>query len=247
MNFVNAVPVPKMKPEVEEIITPNKAMFDAATKTFARIEELFPLEIVKPQEKVKTRYWADSTVDELRLENYAVDEESKKKKGDGSDPMLSIDAIIAGGVSDVGSIEPVKDFKQMIARRDVDLVDKAIEQMKERIQRLLNDSVKDQLYPKALDCMKALREGCVEEEEPAAFNTFIQLLRSIHEGKRHDGFWQLLVSSSISLIHEEECQESDVTKEESRSFLDTTPATEPESTTSVSTSNDVDDLFDLIE
>ena len=241
------MPVPKMKAEVEEIITPNKAMFERAAKTLARVEELFSLEVVKPQEKVKTRYWADSTVDELRLESYAVDEESKKKKGDEGDAMLSIDAIIAGGVSDVGSIEPVKDFKQMIARRDVDLVDKAIEQMKERIQRLLNESVKDQLYPKALDCMKALREGCVQEEEPAAFNTFLQLLRSIHKGKRHDGFWQLLVSTSISLIHEEECEESDVTKEESTSFLEAEPATVSEPTTSVSSSNDVDDLFDLIE
>lgn len=29
-----------------------------------------------------------------------------------------------GGVSEVGSIKPVEDFKEMLARRDVDLVDK---------------------------------------------------------------------------------------------------------------------------
>ena len=103
----------------------------------------------------------------------------------------------------------------MIARRDVDLVDKAIEQLKDRIIQILNDSVKDQLYPKALGCIKVLRLGCVQEEEPAAFNTFLRLLRSMHEGKRHNSFWELLLSAGISLIHEEECEESDVSKEES--------------------------------
>ena len=53
----------------------------------------------------------------------------------------------------------------MLARRDVDLVDKAIDQMKERIVSLVNDSIRDQLYPKALECLVALRNGCVQEEE----------------------------------------------------------------------------------
>ena len=178
-----------------------------------RIDELFNLELVNPNEKVQTRYWADSNVDELRLESYAVDDSGKKKGGDAAN--LSIDSIIDGGTSDVGSIDPVKDFEKMISRRDVDLVDKAIEQMKERILQLLNDSVKDQLYPKAFGCVEALRVGCVQEEEPAAFNTFLRLMRSMHEGKRHNAFWMLIVDKKVSLIHEGECEESDITKEES--------------------------------
>ena len=80
---------------------------------------------------------------------------------------------------------------------------------------LLNDSVKDQLYPKALACIQSLRKGCIQEEEPAAFNTFIRLIRSMNEGKRHNAFWELVSSQKISLIHEEECEESDITKDES--------------------------------
>lgn len=38
-----------------------------------------------------------------------------------------------------------------ISRRDVDLVDKAIEQMKSRIIQLVNDSIRDQFYGKAME------------------------------------------------------------------------------------------------
>lgn len=212
-NVLLLAPIPKIPPEIEVLLNPDENLFKKASKTLDRIEELFPLEVVQTKEKVQTRYWANANVDELRLESYALDESGKKQKSD--DKNISIDSIIESGISDVGSIDPVKDFEKMISRRDVDLVDKAIEQMKERILQLLNDSVKDQLYPKAFDCVTALRSGCVKEEEPAAFNTFLRLMRSMYEGKRHNAFWELIVSKSISLIHEDECEESDITKEES--------------------------------
>lgn len=207
------MPLPTLSKDIEEYLEVDKELFKKVEPTLDKIQELFTLEIVKPEEKTQTRYWADSTVDELRLESYAVDDSSKKKSSTGTG--ISIDSIIAGGVSDISSINPVNDFEKMIARRDVDLVDKAIEQMKECIIQLLNDSVKDQLYPKALACIQSLRKGCIQEEEPAAFNTFIRLIRSMNEGKRHNAFWELVSSQKISLIHEEECEESDITKEES--------------------------------
>lgn len=79
--------------------------------------------------------------------------------------------LLTGGVSEVGSIRPVDDFKDMLTRRDVDLVDKggirilcmfmviAVEGLKRRIIQLVNDSVKDTMYKKAYDCVVALREG----------------------------------------------------------------------------------------
>jgi len=223
----------------------DKKLFEKAEKAFQQIEELFSLEVVKSTEKVQTRYWANSNVDELRLESYAVDDSAKKKSSE--DASLTIDSIIDGGTSDVGSINPVSDFEKMIARRDVDLVDKAIEQMKERILQLLNDSVKDQLYPKAFSCVEALRAGCVKEEEPAAFNTFLRLMRSMYEGKRHAAFWDLILSNKVTLIHEEECEESDILREDAEKFLETAPPPSADSSVNTSTNDDVDDLFDMIE
>jgi len=71
-------------------------------------------------------------------------------------------SILSGATNAVGSINPVKDFRDMLARRDIDLVDEAIAQMQTRITQLINDSIRDQFYPKAVDCLAALREGCIK-------------------------------------------------------------------------------------
>jgi hypothetical protein len=36
---------------------------------------------------------------------------------------MSLQSIISGGVNEVGTITPVQDFKNMLTRKDVDLVD----------------------------------------------------------------------------------------------------------------------------
>lgn len=50
----------------------------------------------------------------------------------------------------------------------------AIQQMCAVIQRLVNESLRDQLYEKALTCLRALRAGAVREDEATAFNDFLR-------------------------------------------------------------------------
>jgi ATP-dependent DNA helicase 2 subunit 2 len=88
--------------------------------------------------------------------------------------------------------------------------------MKRRIHQLVNDSVLTQLYPKALECIYALREGCIQEEESDAFNKCLTEMRSFYEGKRKDDFWKLIVQKRITLIDHTECEDSTVTPEEAR-------------------------------
>ena len=225
---------------------------------------------MKPEEKVQRRFWANSTVDELRLDSYATADHSAKKSN-AEFANLNLDSIITGGTSDVGPINPVKDFQDMLSRRDVDLVDKAIEQMKERITQLVSDSIRDSFYPKAIECIQALRVGCVQEEEPIAFNSFLRSLRTMYEDKgRHQAFWQLIKKKSISLIYDEECEDSDVTKEQAdevkSSFIffpilfthndsfthlqflqDAVEEPTPVEISEPTSVDEVDDLFDMIE
>lgn len=73
-------------------------------------------------------------------------------------------------VSEVGSLQPVKDFVAMLARRDSDeWVSKAIREMRKTITDLLDSSYKGNTYDKALDCLDALRKGCVEHEVLSSF------------------------------------------------------------------------------
>ncbi len=127
--------------------------------------------------------------------------------------------MLSGGVSEVGSVKPVEDFKEMISRRDVDLVDKAIEGLRKRTIDMVSDSYLDQLYPKAIECVKVLREGCIKEEESEQFNRFLREARALFEGKRRDDFWKLIVNRKISLIHYDESEESSVSPAEAEQFL----------------------------
>lgn len=87
--------------------------------------------------------------------------------------------------------------------------------MEKRILQLVNDSIRDQFYSKALECLVALRQGCVQEEEPDSFNKFLRSLRNLFEGKRRNDFWELVASSNITLVHEGECDASSVSQQES--------------------------------
>lgn len=184
----------------------------------------------------------------MNLESYGAD--AKKAKRDG-EPNFNMDQIISSGVSEVGSVRPAQDFKNMLSRRDIDLVEKAIEEMKVRIQQLVSDSLRDQLYGKAIECLHALRDGCVQESEPNAFNAFLRDLRAAHENKRRHDFWQLIVEKRITLIHDEECDESDVSKEEAADFL-TGPAPAPAAASSspskrTASNSELENLIDQIE
>ncbi|ESQ30774.1 hypothetical protein EUTSA_v100113511mg, partial [Eutrema salsugineum] len=71
-------------------------------------------------------------------------------------------------VDTIGDATPVQDFEAMISRRDNhDWIDKAISQMKNRIVKLVEDSTHE--GDKALECLLALRKGCVLEQVSSAF------------------------------------------------------------------------------
>lgn len=239
-------PIPKLDPKIEAYVNPDEALLKKAKAELDAFQAAFPLQRVETEEKSQRRYWSDAvaTTGDINLNSYVQD--AKKRKVGEEGEAISVEAIVAGGTSDVGPINPVKDFDEMLARRDVDLVDKAVEQMQERILQLVADSIRDQLYEKAVDCLKALRTGCVREEEADAFNAFLRKLRASHEGKRRDAFWQLVVTAGLTLIHEEECEDSPVTKAEADEFL-TAPSQEVEDSVMEEAGTEVDDLFDMVE
>lgn len=95
----------------------------------------------------------------------------------------------------------------------------AIEELQNRILQFINDSILDQLYSKALDCLIALREGCIQEEESESFNNFLKKIRNICEGKRRNDFWKLIIEKKITLIHSEESEDSTISPEEAKEVI----------------------------
>lgn len=68
-------------------------------------------------------------------------------------------------VKKIGDLTPVQDFEALISRRDsLNWVVKAINEMKNKILDLVEDSHEGDNYPKALECLVALRKGCILEQ-----------------------------------------------------------------------------------
>lgn len=68
-------------------------------------------------------------------------------------------------VEKIGDITPVQDFEAMISRRDSpDWVTKAIKGLKSKVLDLVEDSFEGSDYDKAVECLVALRKGCVLEQ-----------------------------------------------------------------------------------
>ena len=83
--------------------------------------------------------------------------------------------------------------------------------------KLVTESFGDQLYPKAMDCLVALRAGCAKEDESDTFNSWLrELKRMLTQGAhtRHSEFWKRVVDKRITLITKEEAGDSNVEKEE---------------------------------
>lgn len=68
-------------------------------------------------------------------------------------------------VEKIGDSTPVQDFEAMISRRDSpDWVLKAINDLKNKIFDMVEDSHEGDNYTKAVECLVALRKGCILEQ-----------------------------------------------------------------------------------
>ncbi|KAJ1564778.1 hypothetical protein HK405_013997, partial [Cladochytrium tenue] len=168
-----------------------------------------------------------------------------------ADTASVISGLAGRIVGAVGSADPVGDFNAMLARRDEDLVGKAIDELSNMVFRLV-ETPDVQLHGKALACLGALRAGCLAHDEAARYNTFLALhLRPLllaGAGRRYSAppadpaapagfpeFWKLVKERDAQgdprcrPISTAEAADSDLPPEEAEKFFssDEPPATAP--------------------
>ena len=204
-------------PEKEVIVdddlrlTPLKRNFDSAEEEIEMVKKAFPLKVdskqVVKQEKqlfnLQTATDANKPIEEdtstLDVGRIADDEVQVQK---------------------VGSATPVDDFWALLRRRDEDKTTLAIKGMIDQINA--GGRGDTMWFKRALGCLKALREGCLQNDAVAEFNKFMEELKHDMAMKN---FFAFLKSDRekggpVSLIHEEESSASEVTREEARKFLE---------------------------
>jgi hypothetical protein len=132
-----------------------------------------------------------------------------------------------GGAARVGTARPVEDFNAMLARRDVDLVVPAVEQMEGVIDSLASEPG---MLEKALECARALREGCITYREEPRWNEFLRRMKAEHGPAprsttgRGDAFWERIKSADLGLISNWSPNVPDVTEEDAKAFFAAAPA-----------------------
>jgi ATP-dependent DNA helicase 2 subunit 2 len=187
----------------------------------------FPLKKIEEKTKEKKRFWfAMDKSEEITLEEYE-NPTKKVKPNEITNESREMELIqekidldiLSSKTKSVGTKDPIKDFKEMFQRKDVDLVDKAIDEMGKVVFKLIQDSIEDQYYEKSLNCIKELRKGCIDEEEIEKFNEFIRKVKTTYSGGRKNDFWELIQKEKISLITHSESGGSEVTDKESEKFL----------------------------
>ena len=108
----------------------------------------------------------------------------------------------------------------MINDRKVDRVGDAINQMQKIIERYITNSLKGDLFEKALECFNELRTACIREDEAENFNAFAaHVKQQFDRGNRKESFFQRIRDSGTSLITKAETFSSTMDKNDADDFI----------------------------
>lgn len=253
-------PLPPPSAEILEQVKPPASLGAAREAACARVAAAFPLERVEAKQAKKRDAWqAGLATTDVQLDSYLHADKraaattataAASSTSGGLFAPVTLDSMaLAGGVETINTVTPVADFEAMLRRRDVDLVSKAVHEMCAYIEQAVEQSLGSQYYSKALECVQALRRGCKGPsiEESDTFNHWLRHVRAKWENGAKNDFWQLLVSCGITLLHEEEADDTAVTKAEAVAFLSgPAPPVSPPSAKAAPPPGDKDELEDLL-
>ncbi|XVF79890.1 hypothetical protein PTKIN_Ptkin15bG0027000 [Pterospermum kingtungense] len=154
----------------------------------------------------------------LREKPSSSNEEDVNADVSDAQTVSSIEKPPGVGIEKIGDLTPVQDFEAIMSRRDSsDWVRTAIMEMRDKILDLLSDPHKEDNHLKAVECIAALREGCILEQEPEPYNNLMRYIYRYCQEKGMSSFSQLLVARELTLISKSESANSDVTDDEARS------------------------------
>ncbi|CAD8182140.1 unnamed protein product [Paramecium octaurelia] len=215
--------IPPISPLILDYLHPERRVYNYAQDAIQRVKNAFKFklnEIKKPQDKkVFWKQLFDEQTAQQQIPQQIEEEIVEINREE--EEMVNMFAKQKFGFNDdiiqeIGSVDPISDFKKMITEKRVDLVDSALQQIQKVINSLVDQSVKGSFFPKALECLKEMRKACISEDEAPVFNKFLFVLKDKYNQQL---FWAQIVQQGITLISNIENQKSSVTAEEAQDFL----------------------------
>ncbi|PIN23795.1 DNA-binding subunit of a DNA-dependent protein kinase (Ku80 autoantigen) [Handroanthus impetiginosus] len=203
--------VPPLDETLRKITEPDAELLDQSRAVIEEFHRCFELK-QNPKLKKSSR--------RVLREKPSGSSEDGEGPGAVAQPVDAIEYTSEVKVEKIGDSNPVQDFEAMISRRDSpQWVSKAIESMKYKIFDLVENSLEGDTYPKALQCLLALRKGCILEQEPKQFNEFLRNLHKFCEEKHLQSFSEYLASHEVMLISKTEAPASDIPEHEARLLM----------------------------
>ncbi|BFZ21576.1 hypothetical protein BsWGS_24615 [Bradybaena similaris] len=203
-------PLPELSPLISNYLQPPSAMLAGSLPVLDKLRKVFKLESVERKKEEQTG--------EAMFRDGDTDAELVKKRKLDDKLVGGLQNLTKADVREVGTVTPVNDFRSLISRKDKDMFDEACQQMQKRIEQLVMDSFGQQFYSKALDCLKVLRQESVQKSEPHIYNRFIRKFKDILIPKGKRDFWDQIIKEKQSLITKLECEDSEVSIEQSQKF-----------------------------
>lgn len=219
--------LPELDPLIAAYVNPDQAMMKKAEGPLATFKDNFML-VRSEKVKKQKRHWREYYDADPARE---VDEDllsAKKIKTEGEAADLRFEDIVAAKVVKIGTVDPVKDFQAMMERRtEPDDIEKAIAMMIEVVKQLVKADFNGDSFPKVVDCLVALRKGCVIHEEPHFYNDALRDYKYLYQRKLPE-LWKMIVEAEVYPIDNTEVAFSHFSKHDSRQFFfDNAPKPEP--------------------
>lgn len=207
---------------VKQLLSPKEELVEAALPTLAKIKTLFPLTKVTPKEGARK-----AAVD--LFQQYAPDLSTQTVK-----QPLDVKDI----KHDIGTVQPEEDFKTLI-NQGLPL-DKACDLLMKVVRDLILQAFDADDFLKPGKCLLEMRKVCIEKNH-LIYNNSITKLRKDLPLEKSD-FWELVVRSQAGLITSSETDQSTVTTEEAKEFLEM--ITVKDEILQPKTTDEFDDLID---
>ncbi|XP_060075599.1 X-ray repair cross-complementing protein 5-like isoform X2 [Ylistrum balloti] len=230
-------PLAELSPLVANYLKPPQEVLTKCEEHIESLKKVFKLEVVKKKE--------EKTGENQFKESDEGDAGKAKKPRLDDDLEGGMADITRTKVTEVGTVTPVEDFVAFINQKDEDKFEEASRQMQKRIEQIVVDSFGAQFYPKAMDCLKALRSNSVKKSEPELFNAFMKKFKEMLITKGRRDFWELVMTENQGLISKMESEDSTVSKEEAKLFISEEVEKEEEDVKQEE-GDDADDLLDMV-
>jgi ATP-dependent DNA helicase 2 subunit 2 len=208
-------PLPGINPALERLFQPSDVITTRCRSQVLTVKNLFSL--TKVEKKTKS---ADTTDVWKKTHDIILDDEApptKRAKSDEADGAFSVATLVKGDVGEVGAVNPVEDYRQLLATNEPAVFAIASKQLQKVILSLIKETFFAQvMHSKALESLKEYRHEAINCSDPDHFNQFLKQIRDDLVGTRYAPFWDLIVEEEMSLITTTECSSSNVSDEDAR-------------------------------